>query len=109
MVTKQTSHRIEALDDGLVNVETTSPPGRSGRRCRSRYFLVADDSGGDRCDVVAAAYAQPRQRRHNVQCRWMFLLPRGAEPARSPEARRWACDDGAVRDDLPRSQHLAGS
>ena len=52
--------------------------------------------------------AESRQRPHNVQCRWMFLLPRRPQPARPAQAGRGARNSFAVRDVLC-PQHLVRS
>ena len=72
------------------------------------HLLVADHPGGRCAGFACRLHAEPRQRHHNVQCRWLFLLPRCSQPARSAEAGRRACHAVAVRDVL-RSQHLIRS
>src|SRR5947199_10299687 len=92
-------------DNGLARAETIflCPP--YCRRRRPWYFLVADDPSDDPRERAAGLHARPGQRPHNVQCRWMFLLPRHARPARPHQARRRPRHPLAVRDVL-RAEYL---
>src|SRR5262249_36511334 len=94
---RHTDAWVEFLADGLVDVEASSHLLYRYLRNLSWRILVAQHSRAHCVGFVAGLPAQRCQRADNVRCGRMFLMPRSAEPARSVEAWRRACDSLAIR------------
>src|SRR5438270_9498457 len=92
--------------DGSVNAATNSLGCRRGWRCGLWRLLVADRAADRVGGHGARLHAKPCERTGRLQCRGMFLLPRGAQPARSIKAGRRTCYPLAIWH-LLRSEYFA--